>query len=89
MTEAHDDDAPRTFGEIRQALLASEADIRALQHAQSHLDARWKKSGRTDLMPGRHLAIALTEIESARLRVGEAARLIQQAEHMARQRGDQ
>jgi hypothetical protein len=83
--EAHDDDAPRTFGEIRQDLLATEADIRALQHANSHLDNRWKKAGRTDLMPGRHLAIALTEIESARLRVGEAARLIQHADFRARQ----
>lgn len=56
-------------------LLGLEEDVRARQHAMGHQDQRLKRSGRTDLMPGRHYAIALTALEEARLRIGEAARL--------------
>jgi hypothetical protein len=57
-------------------ILASEADVRSLQQAIGRgVERRLKETGRTDLMPGRHYAIALTALEEARLRVQEAARL--------------
>lgn len=72
MTEA--DDEPLTPRRVIGDILATEEDVRTLQQALP--DARaFKVSGRTDLMPGRHLAIALTALEEARLRVQEAARL--------------
>jgi hypothetical protein len=56
-------------------IIGLEGDIRARQRALGHVDARHKRTGRTDLMPGRHYAIALTALEEARLRIQEAARL--------------
>jgi hypothetical protein len=67
---------PITWDGLVEDLAASETDIRAMQHSVSHIDARFKKGGRTDLMPGRHMAVALTALEEARLRVQEAERLV-------------
>jgi hypothetical protein len=64
-----------TVEQLVADLLGLEDDVRARQHSVSHLDGRWKRSGRTDLMPGRHYAIALTAMEEARLRLQEAGRL--------------
>jgi hypothetical protein len=66
---------PITWDGLVEDLAASETDIRAMQHSVSHIDTRFKKAGRTDLMPGRHMAVALTALEEARLRVQEAERL--------------
>jgi hypothetical protein len=66
-----------TFDGVVADLRDSEADVRALQHGASHIDRQHKQSGRTDLMPGRHLAIALTALEEARLRIDEAHRLFE------------
>jgi hypothetical protein len=44
---------PITWDGLVEDLAASETDIRAMQHSVSHIDTRFKKAGRTDLMPGR------------------------------------
>lgn len=73
------DDDVLTPEELQRDLLDFEADVRARQQSISHLDAQFKSDGRTDLMPGRHYAIALTALEEARLRIGEAGRLEEEA----------
>lgn len=68
-----------TVRELLDDCAALEDDVRARQQmAGRELDARHKRTGRTDLMPGRHYAIALTALEEARLRIQEAGRLERQ-----------
>lgn len=73
MTTAEDLDA------LWESLTAFEGVVREAQHGipNEGPKSRLQRTGRTDLMPGRHLAIALTDLESARLRIGEAARLLE------------
>lgn len=74
--------SPATLDGLWNATEALEGHVRAAQHGlpSSAKGDRLQRSGRTDLMPGRHLAIALTDLESARLRIGEAQRLLEEGE---------
>jgi hypothetical protein len=61
--------------ELQDAVRDLEADVRERQAKTRSIDGRRKREERTDLMPGRHYAIALTALEEARLRIGEAERV--------------
>lgn len=78
MSPRPSEDDVLTVRELLDDCLALESDVRARQQALPSED-RFKRSGRTDLMAGRHYAIALTDLESARLRIAEAGRLEDEA----------